>query len=324
MGDSRPDAVSGRAVAKSDIWPLNLSGRTRRRAAACWNARVPSRRGVLQGGAAAVLMASAVGCRPAGGGPIPAVPTPRRHDYGPDPSQFAELTLPAGDGPFPVVVVVHGGFWRSAYDLSLGRPLAADLVARGYAAWNVEYRRVGNGGGWPTTFEDVAAAIDRLAGLDASLDLDRVLGLGHSAGGHLAVWAAARPGLPPGAPGADPAVRLTGVVSQAGVLDLRRAAAEKLGAGATQEFLGGSPADQPTRYDVASPVQRVPIGVRVVCVHGGSDTNVPLSQSESYVRAATAAGDRAELVEVEGDHFVVIDVGSPAWTEIVGRLSDLT
>ncbi|MBA3249265.1 MAG: alpha/beta hydrolase [Geodermatophilaceae bacterium] len=280
-----------------------------------------SRRGVLRGGAAAVLGAAAAGCL-SQTDRAPAA-RPVRHDYGQDPSQYAELTLPAGEGPFPVVVVVHGGFWRSAYDLSLGRPLAEDLAGRGYAVWNLEYRRVGNGGGWPATFTDVAAGIDLLAGLDAPLDLDTVLGLGHSAGGHLAVWAAARPGLPPDAPGAAPVVALTAVLSQAGVLDLRRAAEEQLGAGATQEFLGGAPADQPERYTVASPVQRVPLGVPVVCVHGRADTNVPLSQSRSYVEAATAAGDLAELIEVDGDHFVVIEVGSPAWREIVDQLRRL-
>lgn len=280
-----------------------------------------SRRGLLQGGAAAVLGAAAAGCLSPTDRPL--APSPVRHAYGQDPSQYAELTLPAGEGPFPVVVVVHGGFWRSAYDLSLGRPLAEDLAGRGYAAWNMEYRRVGNGGGWPATFTDVAAGIDLLARLDAPLDLGTVLGLGHSAGGHLAVWAAARPGLPPAAPGAAPAVSLTGVLSQAGVLDLRRAAAEQLGTGAAQEFLGGSPAEQPGRYAVADPAQRVPLGVPVVCVHGRADTNVPVSQSRSYVRAATEAGDRAELVEVDGDHFVVIDVDSPAWVEIVEQVDRL-
>lgn len=282
---------------------------------------MPSRRGVLRGGAAAVLAATAAGCL--SDTDTPGLPQPTRHGYGSDPSQYGELTLPPGDGPFPVVVVVHGGFWRSAYDLTLGRPLAADLVGRGYATWNLEYRRVGNGGGWPATFEDVAAGIDRLVGLDLRLDLATVLGLGHSAGGHLAVWAASRPGLPAGSPGAGPVVRLAGVVAQSGVLDLRLAAAEGLGGGATQALLGGPPDAVPERYPVASPVERVPLGVPVTCVHGRADTIVPISQSTSYVDAATAAGDRAELIEVDGDHFVVIDVTSPAWAEIVRQLGRL-
>ena len=109
--------------------------------------------------------------------------------YGPDPAQFGELWLPGGTSA-ATVVIVHGGFWRARYDLSLGRPLAADLVRRGYAVWNLEYRRVGAGGGWPTTFEDIAAGIDLLADLPVSTT--RVAAIGHSAGGHLAAWAAGR------------------------------------------------------------------------------------------------------------------------------------
>src|ERR1700677_1310495 len=118
--------------------------------------------------------------------------------YGAEPEQFGELWLPAAPAT-GTVVVVHGGFWRARYDLSLGRPLAADLAARGYAAWNLEYRRSGGGGGWPTTFEDVAAGIDLLAALP--VETSRVVAVGHSAGGHLGVWAAGRAGLPAGAPG---------------------------------------------------------------------------------------------------------------------------
>ncbi|MGE3257614.1 alpha/beta hydrolase family protein [Pseudonocardia sp.] len=239
--------------------------------------------------------------------------------YGPDASQFGELTLPAGAGPVPVVVVVHGGFWRARHGLELGRPLAADLAGRGYAAWNVEYRRVGNGGGWPATVEDVAAAVDLLAGpgQDAAvgrLDLDRVVAVGHSAGGHLAAWLAARPGLPAGTPGAAPRVRLRGVVSQAGVLDLVDAAERGVGRGAVTAFLGGLPAEVPDRYALASPAARVPLGVPVVAVHGDADPNVPLRQSERFVAAARAAGDPAELVRLPGtDHFAVIDPGTAAW-----------
>ncbi|MBA2554422.1 MAG: alpha/beta hydrolase [Geodermatophilaceae bacterium] len=283
-----------------------------------------SRRGVLGAGLAA-LLASATGCGRTDA-PARSDLDVTRHDYGSDPSQFGQLYLPSGGGPFPVVVVIHGGFWRSAYDLSLGTPLAEDLAGRGYAAWNLEYRRLGNGGGWPATLQDVADGIDLLAELQAGgapLDLARVATLGHSAGGHLAVWAAARPGLPADAPGAGPKVVLAGALSQAGVLDLRQAAEERLGDGATQLLLDGEPADVPDRYDVASPVERVPLGVPVVCVHGRVDTNVPPSQSQRYARAATAAGDRVEVVEVDGDHFVVIDVDNEAWTVILEKLPDL-
>ena len=285
-----------------------------------------SRRGVLRAGLAAMVSGAAAACGRPDDDRDSAAPDMTRYEYGQDPSQFGQLHLPGSGGPFPVIVVIHGGFWRSAYDLSLGTPLAEDLARRGYAAWNLEYRRVGNGGGWPATFEDVGAGIDLLADLaggGSPLDLSRVAALGHSAGGHLAVWAAARPGLPADAPGSRPAVSLSGVLSQAGVLDLSRAADEQLGGGATQELLGGGPDDVPERYAVASPVQRVPLGVPVVCVHGRGDRNVPPSQSESYVRAATAAGDSAEMLDVDGDHFVVIDVDTEAWTTIVGALPSL-
>src|SRR5579859_5548688 len=147
-----------------------------------------------------------------------AAPAIRR--YGAHPAQFGELWLPGGP-PLGAVVIIHGGFWRARYDLSLGRPLAADLTARGYATWNLEYRRVAAGGGWPATFGDVAAGIDLLATLP--VDTSRVVAVGHSAGGHLATWAAGRAKLPPGMPGAPGTagrafVAVTGVVSQAGVL----------------------------------------------------------------------------------------------------------
>jgi acetyl esterase/lipase len=243
----------------------------------------------------------------------PERPGGRRIDYGADPSQYGELSLPEGT-PRGVVVVIHGGFWKSAYDASLGRPLAAGLAAGGWGAWNLEYRRVGDGGGAPATFDDVAAGIDRLADLD--LDLSTVVTLGHSAGGHLAAWAATR-----GRGGAWPErVPVTAVVSQAGVLDLRAAADDGLGGGAVRALLGHEPTDADDRYD---PLRQLPAGVPLWCVHGRDDAIVPLSQSASYVDAALAAGDRAELVEVDGDHFVVIDPASAAWARILGILDTL-
>ncbi|MDT5138019.1 MAG: hypothetical protein QOD58_2281 [Mycobacterium sp.] len=148
---------------------------------------------------------------------------PVRYAYGAHPSQYAEVTLPAGQNPAPVVVVIHGGYWSARYGAELGRPLAADLAGRGFAAVNVEYRRVGDGGGWPETGQDVATAVDALRARSTGMDLNRVVALGHSAGGQLAGWLASRRGG---------AVTLTGVVLQAGVLDLVRGSAEGLGGGA--------------------------------------------------------------------------------------------
>jgi acetyl esterase/lipase len=233
--------------------------------------------------------------------------------YAEGPHRFGELTLPGGEVR-GVVVVIHGGFWRHVHDLSLGRPLAADLAATGLAAWNIEYRRVGGGGGWPATFDDVAAAVDALAGpaqeaAEGRLPLDRVVALGHSAGGHLAAWLAARSGLPPGTPGAAPTVILRGAVSQAGVLDLVDAAERGVGQHAVVDLLGGPPAAVPDRYALASPIARVPIGVPVIGVHGTADDRVPIRQTERF---AAASGDRwTRLPGV--DHFAVIDPSTPAW-----------
>lgn len=280
-----------------------------------------SRRGVLAGLLGALGLAA---CSPGGETPTPAAgtPAPMRIDYGPDPSQYGELHLPAGGGTHPVVVILHGGFWRSSYGLDLGTPLAVDLTNAGLAAWNVEYRRVGDGGGFPATLDDVAAAVDLVPGSvqaasGGRLDLGRVVLLGHSAGGHLAVWAASRDRLPPGAPGAGPAVRPRGAVSQAGVLDLVAAADQGVGGSATQDLLGGGPAAVPDRYRVASPAALVPASVPVVCVHGTADANVPLDQSERYVAAATAAGATARLRVLDrADHFALIDPSTPAWAAV--------
>lgn len=237
---------------------------------------------------------------------------------------FADLWLPAGDGAVPVVVLVHGGFWRQQYELDLMDGLAASLVDAGYAAWNIEYRRVGGGGGFPETFDDVAAAVDHLAVLDRDrLDLERVAVAGHSAGGHLAAWVASRHVLPAGVPGADPLVRPIVAFPQAGVLDLVACAEDGVGGRACPDLLGAGPDEVPEIYTVASPLALVPIGVPVIAVHGSRDDVVPPAQSERYVRTAAAAGDPAELVIVAGaDHFDVIDPGHESWQAILDRLPD--
>jgi acetyl esterase/lipase len=222
------------------------------------------------------------------------------------------------------VVIVHGGFWRAGYGSELGEPLARDLAARGYAAWNLEYRRVGGGGGWPATFLDIAAGIDALAGAptEAQLDLDHVTAIGHSAGG-LGVWAAGRASLPAGAPGAGPRVALTSAISQAGVLDLSRAARQSVGGTAAADLLGGRPEAVPDRYALADPQRRLPIDAPVLCLHSPADTAVPFSQSEGYIAAAVAAGAQATLRPTSGDHFTLIDPGSPDWAMVVDALPGL-
>ena len=235
--------------------------------------------------------------------------------YGADPSQVAELVRPEG-GSRGVVVVIHGGFWKAAYGADLGRPLAADLGERGWTTLNVEYRRVGNGGGVPRTLDDVAAAIDSLRDV-RGLDLSTVVTLGHSAGGHLATWAAARTRFDRWAGG----VPVTHVISQAGVLDLGAAYDAGLGSGAVEAFVGSAPGPA---YERVDPSRQLPLDVPVWCVHGRDDDIVPLAQSVDYVERARAAGAPAELVEVDGDHFVVIDTGSDAWARIVGILDGIS
>lgn len=244
--------------------------------------------------------------------------------YGEDPAQYGVLHLPDGDGPHPTVVLIHGGFWLARYGADLMTPLAEDLTEDGYAVWNVEYRRVGNGGGWPTTFEDVAAAVDLLATIaeEHPVDLDRVVAIGHSAGGQLAAWLAARPGLPDDAPGSRPEVEVHAVISQAGLLDLRGAAEQRLGGGSTQRFLGGAPGEVPDRYDISSPTERVPLAAPVVAVHGSDDDLVPPSQSRAFVEAARTAGGDAELVVIDGEgHFEHLETGSRVWTAVRGALT---
>lgn len=226
--------------------------------------------------------------------------------YGDDASQFAELTRAQGASK-GVVVVIHGGFWKSLYDLSLGRPLAASLATHGWAAYNIEYRRVGNGGGWPNTFDDVSAAVDALAGVDG-LDTSTVVTLGHSAGGHLALLAAGR---------MAPTIPVTAAISQAGVLDLTAASEENLGSSAVKAFMGGD------AFAQADPMTQIPLSVPVRCIHGVDDDIVPISQSIGYVERAKQAGGDAELIRVEGDHFVVINPSSQAWVRTLKVLEAL-
>jgi acetyl esterase/lipase len=214
--------------------------------------------------------------------------------YGPEPKQFGDLRLPAGDGPFPLIVVVHGGGWEAQYNLIHMGHLCVSLRDTGLATWSVEYRACGDvGGPWPGAGDDVARGVEFTAELTDRYPLDkgRVALAGHSAGGQLVLWAAKRARLP--------------VVALAAVSDLRESA-ERVGPhGAVARFLGGMPDDVPDRYAEASPRGRLPLGVRQILVHGDADLSVPYVQSVSYVEAA--AGE-AELVTLAGaGHFELID-----------------
>ena len=243
-----------------------------------------------------------------------------RWTYGDHPAQYADLYRPVGRPKTGIAVVIHGGFWRSAYDAeSLGAPLCADLAARGHIAWNLEYRRVGDGGQWPATFDDVSAGIDLLATVDG-LDLAKVVTIGHSAGGQLAVWAAARR---PRAASSAPTVLITGAVSQAGVLNLTDAANRGVGGTAVPNLLGGMPSEMAHRYHQADPYQQLPVGLPVRALHARDDDTVPFEQSTSYVDAAQRLGDDAQLIEVTGGHYGLIDVGAAGWEATVAAFVEL-
>ena len=240
---------------------------------------------------------------------------PQTHRYGPGPEHEADLLLPAGDGPHRVAVLLHGGFWRARFKRSLMHALAIDLAQRGWATWNVEYRRGGSGGGAVETLDDVCAAIAALGDVVARgqpLDLSRLLMIGHSAGGQLALCAASTSAV-------------SSVVSLAGVCDLVSAFNDRIGDDAVAEFIGASPAQRPEAYAVADPMHRLPTGTEVLLVHGDADDRVPVQLSRQYAVAARAAGDRCELLELARvDHFAIIDPRSTAWSQIAERLPSPT
>jgi acetyl esterase/lipase len=198
-----------------------------------------------------------------------------------------------------VVVVIHGGYWQARYGKLIMRPVCSDLRRRGLAAWNIEYRRLGCDGGWPATFDDVAAAIDHLAEMnDPRLALDSLAAIGHSAGGQLALWAAAR---------RDARAPITRVCGQAAVCDLTTAKA-------AHELLGGAPDEVPERFAKADPIQLVPLGVPILLVHGEADGTVPVKRSRRFAEAARAAGDDVTLIEPNpADHRAHVDPRTKAW-----------
>ncbi|HEV2149605.1 MAG TPA: alpha/beta hydrolase [Longimicrobiaceae bacterium] len=251
------------------------------------------------------------------------VPAPdHRIAYGADPLQFGELRLPEGPGPHPVAVFIHGGCWRSQFDVRHVASASAALARAGVAVWTLEYRRIGDpGGGWPGTFQDVARGTDHLRELARRypLDLDRVVLVGHSAGGHLALWLAARRNVPSSSPlvSGDP-LPVRGVVPLAGITDLRAyGAAPGSCNAAVPLLLGGSPAEVPDRYAQASPAELLPLGVPQRLLHGALDAIVPVEQSREFAERASARGDDARLVLVEGaGHFDLVAPFSPAWARV--------
>lgn len=247
--------------------------------------------------------------------------------YGAEPDQVGDLRLPGGTGPHPVAVIIHGGFWRDPWSRDLMDTLAVALADRGWATWNIEYRRVGGGGGWPYTFEDIGAAVDVLETFAEGhdLDLNRVVTIGHSAGGHLALWAAARPRLPADAPGADPTVVPVAAVGLAPIPDLMTAHRLGLGSDAVEAFLRRSPDAGDGRYATASPAELLPLGTRILLVHGDADDAVPAVMSREFAGRAADAGDTVILLELEEvDHMALIEPRSSAWPRVIDEIDALS
>ncbi len=232
-----------------------------------------------------------------------------RLPYGADPRQFGELRVPKTGSKHPVCVALHGGFWRNGFNLAYMGHLCESLRAVGIATWNLEYRSVGDaGGGWPGTCQDVLSGVSylRLIAETHHLDLGRLVALGHSAGGHLALWTAAKSNL-----------QLSGVVGLGAVADLRQALDLNLGRGAVREFLNGADVDQ------ADPVAFLPLRTKVRLLHGKSDDIVPPSIAERFVTVSKAAGDDAHLVLLEGGHFEPVDPRSNQWMQVQAEIARL-
>ena len=251
--------------------------------------------------------------------------------YGALPLQFGELRLPPGSERVPIVVFIHGGCWRAQYDLAHVAAASAALAADGYATWTIEYRRLGDaGGGWPGTFDDVALAVDHVRALAAQfprLDTTRVVLMGHSAGGQLALWAASRTAADASGPlhqGGAP-LSVAGVVSLAGITDLATFGASSSGCnGAVTPLMGGDATTVPDRYRAVSPVERVPLRMPVRLVQGDADAIVPLEQSRDFDARNRAAGGMSEVDLIAGaGHFDLVAPSAEAWARVLAALHSL-
>jgi acetyl esterase/lipase len=258
----------------------------------------------------------------------PQVQPAARIAYGPAPAQVVELFLPHGHGPHPVVVLIHGGCYRTEFEgLAQTSGIAADLATRGYAVWNVEYRKLGEpGAGYPGTFLDVANAVDRIR-TEApryNLDLRRVVALGHSAGGHLALWAAGRHKLPRSSPmwRADPQA-IRAVISLGGIGDLEgqgEVFAGACGPDPIPKIIGAATRSAP--YADTSPAELLPLGARIVMISGVSDHVMPPATGEAFAERARKAGDSAEAIAIaDAGHFDVVIQGAAAWKAVVQALA---
>ncbi len=300
-----------------------------------FNAIAPSR---LRLGTALLLAVCGSSCwRLAAAAPISwnevqALPLPaagQKIAYGADPEQFGELRLPsaAGTGAVPVLLLLHGGCWLNEFDYRYMTRLAAALAAQGYASWTPEFRRVGDAaGGWPNTLRDAALAADQLTVLAQAhpLDLKRVVAIGHSSGGHLALWLAARGKLPQDSPLYSPhPLAIHAVIGLDAITDL---ASYRIGPpdschASVDALMGGTPRTQPRRYAESSPLALLPLGVPQWLIEGGQDTIVSPASVRSYAAAARHAGDRVTVLEQpDAGHFESAVPQGPAWQALLTAL----
>jgi acetyl esterase/lipase len=253
---------------------------------------------------------------------LPTKAADERIPYGKEVDQFGELRVPAGPGPHPVVILIHGGCWRADFsNLHEMGPIGDALKAKGVATWNIEYRRLGqSGAGWPGTYLDVGKGIDHLRSIAASrkLDLKRVIVIGHSGGGHLAIWAAARGHVPSGSAiyVTDP-LPLRGVIDLAGPADMAAVLPFQMRCGGrpvVEEMLGGTPTEVPQRYSDTSAISKLPLGVAQTLVWGRRDENAPISMGESYVEAARRSNEKVNLITfADLGHFEIATTIGPSW-----------
>jgi acetyl esterase/lipase len=260
----------------------------------------------------------------------PAPSADYRIHYGPGQCQFGDLWLPAHEATqrLPLVVFVHGGWWQSAYDLEYAGHLCAALKAVGVASWSIEYRRVGStGGGWPSTFQDVAAGFDYLATIAKSypIDLYRVIAMGHSAGGHLAFWLAGRHHIPETSPiyQPQPKVALRGLIALAGAVDLRLTidlsgyftfAHDKH---EVYSLMGGPPAELQERYRAGNPGDLLPLNAPQILIQGSDDGQIPAQLPDRWAELAPRQGDEVTVTIIVGaDHLDVVDPQSKAWPTV--------
>jgi len=246
---------------------------------------------------------------------IPPPSADARLPYGSDPNQFGELRVPKTGGPFPVVVTIHGGYWRAKYDLTHTGHCCAALTAKGLATWNLEYRRVGNpGGGWPGTFEDVRSGYRFVSQIAKryNLDASKLVVVGHSAGGQLALCLA----------GHEPSVKRA--ISLAGVVDLQQAWELHLSDNAVVGFLGGDPTHVPEHYREADPMQLKISQATQWLIHGATDDSVPPFLSRNYTEQKKSRGENVHYLEIStAGHLDLIDPRSAAWPKVEGTVLHL-